>query len=403
MFYRIVDRKEEFILKKLLYIFDDINYESGAQKVMLHQIQVLKKDYKISIFSLCKPQNIEQLNDITILGEQVWKLGEILSSSYKDVLKSKDISNVTKIKRILYALAMRFGIENFYLEHYLFRPFYNKFESFDTVIIISEASKLRKFISSLKNPKKIQWIHTDYVLWSKFSEWTRAITRNDSELYQKMDLLVVLSEQNKNKMCERIPQLESKIIVIPNLIDGEHILTYAEKIPSVYVDKSKFCFVTVGRLEQEKALERILNICNQLKQDKKIFVWYLIGTGSQEKKIRRYVKEKGLENYLILIGKLSNPYPIMKQCDCFILLSRYEGRPVTIDEAMVLKLPVIATDVGGIREQFNIWKAGILLKENEKDIYNEIVCYLEQKKRRTTEVSYLSINQEVLKKLHEYL
>ena len=41
----------------------------------------------------------------------------------------------------------------------------------------------------------------------------------------------------------------------------------------------------------------------------------------------------------------------MKQCDAFVLLSDYEGTPVTIDEAKVLGVPVLARDVGGVREQ----------------------------------------------------
>lgn len=48
---------------------------------------------------------------------------------------------------------------------------------------------------------------------------------------------------------------------------------------------------------------------------------------------------------------MENPYPVMKAADCFALLSKYEGLPVTIDEAKLLHVPVIATRVGGIPEQ----------------------------------------------------
>lgn len=43
------------------------------------------------------------------------------------------------------------------------------------------------------------------------------------------------------------------------------------------------------------------------------------------KKIKRFIKEKKLEEHIALVGNLLNPYPIMKQCDCFVLLSKYEG------------------------------------------------------------------------------
>lgn len=87
-----------------------------------------------------------------------------------------------------------------------------------------------------------------------------------------MDVVEVLTEQIKDKMCKKIPEIKSKVIVIPNLIDGERILTQAIEKPSIYLDKSKFNFVTVGRFEQEKVFERILSICNRLKQER-----YLLG------------------------------------------------------------------------------------------------------------------------------
>lgn len=60
------------------------------------------------------------------------------------------------------------------------------FEKYDTVCVISEASKLRKFVSELKKPKKVQWIHTDYAAWRNLNGWTRSITRRDKSLYKNM-------------------------------------------------------------------------------------------------------------------------------------------------------------------------------------------------------------------------
>ena len=69
-----------------------------------------------------------------------------------------------------------------------------------------------------------------------------------------------------------------------------------------------------------------------------------------------------------LTGRLENPYPLMAGCNYLVLPSKYEGTPVTVDEAMVLGLPVIAADVGGIREQLGRGEM-----EGEKDIFGEVV------------------------------
>ena len=60
-----------------------------------------------------------------------------------------------------------------------------------------------------------------------------------------------------------------------------------------------------------------------------------------------------MENQVQFLGHLNNPYPVMSKCDTLVLVSKYEGTPVTIDEAMVLGIGVIAPRVGGIAEQIS--------------------------------------------------
>ena len=50
---------------------------------------------------------------------------------------------------------------------------------------------------------------------------------------------------------------------------------------------------------------------------------------------------------------MKNPYSIMSHCDTLVLFSKYEGTPVTIDEAMVLGVGIVAPRIGGIAEQVN--------------------------------------------------
>ena len=61
------------------------------------------------------------------------------------------------------------------------------------------------------------------------------------------------------------------------------------------------------------------------------------------------------------VGYQENPYIYMNQCDCLVLLSSYEGTPVTIYEALVLGKGIIARNVGGVAEQLNNGEYGILL------------------------------------------
>ena len=50
----------------------------------------------------------------------------------------------------------------------------------------------------------------------------------------------------------------------------------------------------------------------------------------------------------------------MAKCNMLVLLSKYEGTPVTIDEAMVLGIGVVAPRVGGIAEQVSRYERSML-------------------------------------------
>lgn len=81
------------------------------------------------------------------------------------------------------------------------------------------------------------------------------------------------------------------------------------------------------------------------------FQWYVIGDGPLKEVMSEKNKEMNLEGYVHFIGYTENPYAIMAGCDALVLLSKYEGTPVTIDEAMILGIGIIAPPVGGIPEQ----------------------------------------------------
>ena len=59
------------------------------------------------------------------------------------------------------------------------------------------------------------------------------------------------------------------------------------------------------------------------------------------------------------------------------LLSRYEGLPNTIYEALILGVPVLATNVGGISSQVKPGENGWLIQDDEMSIYEGIKYILE--------------------------
>ena len=339
--------------KKVLYAFDDLNYVSGARNAALGQARMLEAIAQVDLFS------IESIRDKTLADHyRVLSMGEgsalkQLSVPIRSVLRDPQIPHGQKLLRCSYAILARAGQESLIPDLIMKREMASVFEDYDAVFVVSEASKIRKFVSERKHPVKVQWIHTDYAAWRERSAWTRAVTKHDAQIYQTYDSIVCLNQTLRKKFIAIYPQFAEKTIAAPNPVQRDEILRKAAEPSPVQVDASKRNLITIGRFEQEKRYDRLLEIAAELKKQGFLFHWYFVGDGVLFPQIKDLRDQHGLQSEVTLTGALQNPCPLLKQCDLMVLFSEYEGTPVTIDEAKVLGVPVLANDVGGIREQLS--------------------------------------------------
>ena len=110
--------------------------------------------------------------------------------------------------------------------------------------------------------------------------------------------------------------------------------------------------VSVGALSWKKGYEYALKGMHQLLEDKIDFIYRIIGVGPDRERILFTIKDLQLEGKVILEGKQSSKQvlKILQSSDLFLHPSLSEGVPNVVLEAMACELPVVATDVGGIRE-----------------------------------------------------
>ncbi|MBQ7363391.1 MAG: glycosyltransferase [Clostridia bacterium] len=336
--------------KKLLYVFDDINYMSGARAATLMQADCLRESWHVDLFSVTAAKDEELLSKYRIINIENNERFKILSVPIREALSSAKYSKRSKLLRIAYAVLVRLGMDIPLYRSLLKNELTHQFCGYDCIIVVSEASKLRHFVSTLSHPRKIQWIHTDYVAWRLHSSWTKKITRNDGATYKKYDKVVCLSEALREKFASLYPLLAEKTVAIPNLIDYDGIIEKSLEPCEISVDKSKLNIITIGRMESEKRYDRILSLARELSELGNDFTWYLVGDGTLLEDYKTACAEMGLEGRVIFTGYLDNACPLLKQCDLFVLLSEYEGTPVTVDEAKVLGVPVLAKNVGGISD-----------------------------------------------------
>lgn len=344
--------------KKVLYVFDDINYASGARAAALAQARAVSGVAEVWLYSAepCRSDALRQ--EFRLLEIPEGGALRVLSRPTRQVLRDGDVSRGGKLLRLAYAVLARIGLESVLPKALLSRNMSAAFEGFDTIFVVSEASKMREFVSRRRHPVKVQWIHTDYAAWRDLNGWTRAVTKNDAKLYRRFDTIVCLNKTLREKFLAVYPQFAEKTIAVPNPVFRREIRRRAEAPLTVPVDGNVCNLITIGRLEREKRCDRLLDIAAELQKRGFVFRWYFVGDGPLRGELERQRERLGLEACVTLTGYMENPCPLLKRCSALVLFSEYEGTPVTIDEAKTLGVPVIANDVGGVREMLEDGKYG---------------------------------------------
>lgn len=132
---------------------------------------------------------------------------------------------------------------------------------------------------------------------------------------------------------------------------------------------------TVGRITYQKNPERFLDIVNMLtaKHPDIVFLW--IGDGELKQNMAALIKNRKMTN--VIITGFRNDIPeLLRLMDVFLLTSRWEGLPLSVIEAMGSGLPVVATDIRGVRELVAHWESGFLYAPSDTEKASEYLSKL---------------------------
>lgn len=101
------------------------------------------------------------------------------------------------------------------------------------------------------------------------------------------------------------------------------------------------------------------------------FQLQLIGDGPDRSLIESSIDELGLGDSVTLLGRRNDVPELLAQAQVFALISRQEGFPLAILEAMRAGLPVVASDVGGVREAVRHDVTGYLVQRGDERALRE--------------------------------
>lgn len=117
----------------------------------------------------------------------------------------------------------------------------------------------------------------------------------------------------------------------------------------------------VGRLDYCKGVDLLINAAAILCEGAKQYSFVIIGDGKERKELEKLTQRLGLEGKVIFTGLCKNPAELMIAFDVAIVPSRREAFGIAAVELMRMRIPVIASPVGGLAELIEHEKTGILL------------------------------------------
>ena len=127
-------------------------------------------------------------------------------------------------------------------------------------------------------------------------------------------------------------------------------------------------FVAMGRCSPEKNYENLVTGFEMLQKEFPNAYLYILGDGPEKKKVDALINKLGIRDHVFTPGNLSNPFAVLKHCDCFILPSLHEGQPMVINEARMLKLPIIVSNFSSVNGVL-VENGQLVIEREAQDIY----------------------------------
>ena len=355
--------------KKILFYYQCFG-TGGAEKCSIKMLTELKKKgYDIDIVADCpNPATFKMLDGFSVdyLCQKTypWGSGIIKQAVYLAYSKTVRLFSSGKINKRRY----------------------------DTVIIGLHGTPLRYIKTKKIANRAVQFVHTD-IAKMKNAKRTIEITKKNAPY---IDCYVCVSGGVYDSFVSLFPELKEKTFRIYNILDTDELRKKVNESKNPYPSTDKPIVVTVARLsDKSKALFRMIDVCKELVDRKLDFIWYIVGNGPDEEKMKQLIDEYKINDQMVMLGYKADPIPYYKYADLTAVLSYHEGFCTVVNEAKISGCAVIATEFSAIHEQLEHGKNGYIV-ENEKQAITEGMAVLLQDEELRKRITNDYLSDEIL-------
>lgn len=229
-------------------------------------------------------------------------------------------------------------------------------------------------IDKVRAKRKITYFHNDYSKWDRYKN-------ADRKYYRYADAIVTVSDECVASMKRYFPEYKDKIFCIENIVTKKCLEKFIQ--PNEWEQKrikQKKMIVTVARVCHDKGIDLAMDTTKLLKdtlQDD--FIWIWVGPLDEKEDYKHLAEIKGLKGSIVFTGPKADPYSYMNIADVYVQPSRFEGKAVSIEEALILNIPVVATDFSTVHDQIRDGKNGVITKFDAEELKQRILELLTNK------------------------
>jgi len=175
------------------------------------------------------------------------------------------------------------------------------------------------------------------------------------------------SQAGRQVLVQRAGIPPERVVVIPNGIPP---------VPVPEVRRTGIVIGTVGNLRPAKGHTVFLSAAALISKRFPACRFCIVGEGPLRDDLDRHARALGIADVLDMPGFISDPLTVLASFDVFVLPSLWEGCPVSLLEAMMLRRPCVASAVGDVPEILSQGADGVLVPAGDPHALAEAICLL---------------------------
>ncbi|MGQ9820201.1 MAG: glycosyltransferase [Candidatus Kapaibacteriales bacterium] len=200
-------------------------------------------------------------------------------------------------------------------------------------------------------------------------------------------IIIAISADCRAKLLKNYFLNPRKIHVIYCGIDTDKfspkLNNYQSIAKAIGINRDTLVVGTIAQLRYYKGIDLFIKAVPEVLKKFQNTIFLIVGDGPERNTLEKLSRDIGVEKHVKFLGLCKDISSVLRHFDIFVLPSRREGLPLSILEAMYFQKPIIATDVGAIKEIVKPGETGFLIKsENIDQIVKVTIDLLSSAERR---------------------